>query len=176
MGEGKRLRSASFVRRPSATELCSVAGPSRQGIGETHEVAPWMGEARSAQPTKRSFLRAERLAKGEASVYEAPASCADRATPSYARRLDWQGWRLAKPRSCARDGLHKQFEVKLPNRHSRQSVASRAERLAKGEASVYEAPASCAARATPSYARRLDWQGWRLAKSTMSRQGRHAPG
>ena len=32
MGEDKRIRSASFERRPNDTKLCSVAGPSRRDI------------------------------------------------------------------------------------------------------------------------------------------------
>ena len=36
MGEDKRIRSASFERRPNDTELCSVAGPSRRDLAGRH--------------------------------------------------------------------------------------------------------------------------------------------
>ncbi len=62
-GEGKRLRSAASRAVPSATELCSVAGLARPGIGEAGSVAP--GMASTACFSIRSPMGSDRCPKKE---------------------------------------------------------------------------------------------------------------
>ena len=108
-GRRSRQKAKLFEGRTTCQgwQGCGVVKPPklRQGL-----------HARTKQPAalpvgaadkKRSFLRAERLDKGEDKRLRSAASCAVRAPPSCARWPDRRNWGLAKPLK-SRQGRHAQ--------------------------------------------------------------------